>query len=218
MSRSCQSRSCCLLDVLEIVIDSVMDPTFHMTTSHNSWWTSSCCSCLQALNTPSMSAQFHCCAFSHDDQFQGLQSNCNALIRLQLAMHRASSCGTHRVVTHSRKMRFSVHGTSCAAGPVFCNGEEACSEEQGTIVTRCWSACCNGHIFQTVATTHMQRNTFCSVSFQHGLSLQNEVMTNCTTGTPILHAEPSFNSAERGLRRGSRAEPLSNVTFILASF
>jgi len=35
MSRSCQSRSCCLLDVLEIVIDSVMDPTFHVTTSHN---------------------------------------------------------------------------------------------------------------------------------------------------------------------------------------
>jgi len=34
MSRSCQSRSCCLLDVLEIVIDSVMDPTFHMTVSH----------------------------------------------------------------------------------------------------------------------------------------------------------------------------------------
>jgi len=36
MSRSCQSRSCCLLDVLEIVIDSVMDPTFHMTASHMS--------------------------------------------------------------------------------------------------------------------------------------------------------------------------------------
>jgi len=35
MSRSCQSCSCCLLDVLEIVIDSVMDPTFHMTISHN---------------------------------------------------------------------------------------------------------------------------------------------------------------------------------------
>jgi len=34
MSRSCQSRSCCLLNVLEIVIDSVMDPTFHMTMSH----------------------------------------------------------------------------------------------------------------------------------------------------------------------------------------
>jgi len=34
MSRSCQSRSCCLLGVLEIVIDSVMDPTFHVTTSH----------------------------------------------------------------------------------------------------------------------------------------------------------------------------------------
>jgi len=35
MSRSCQSRSCCLLNVLEIVIDSVMDPTFHVTMSHN---------------------------------------------------------------------------------------------------------------------------------------------------------------------------------------
>jgi len=34
MSRSCQSRSCCLLDILEIVIDSVMDLTFHMTMSH----------------------------------------------------------------------------------------------------------------------------------------------------------------------------------------
>jgi len=41
MSRSCQSRSCCLLDVLEIVIDSVMDPTFHVTMSHRhiaQWW------------------------------------------------------------------------------------------------------------------------------------------------------------------------------------
>jgi len=46
----------------------------------------------------------------------------------------------------------------------------------------------------------------------------SKVMTNCATGTPILHAEASFNSAERGLRRGSRAEPLSNVAFILASF
>jgi len=25
----------------------------------------------------------------------------------------------------------------------------------------------------------------------------NKVMTNCTTGTPILHAEASFSSAER---------------------
>jgi len=47
MSRSCQSRSCCLLDVLEIVIDSVMDPTFHVTASHTTHtvasWTLSCC-------------------------------------------------------------------------------------------------------------------------------------------------------------------------------
>jgi len=46
----------------------------------------------------------------------------------------------------------------------------------------------------------------------------NKVITNYATGTPILHVEASFNSAERGLRRGSRAEPLSNVTFILAHF
>jgi len=38
---------------------------------------------------------------------------CNALICLQLAMHRASSCGTHGVVTHSRKTRFSACRTSC---------------------------------------------------------------------------------------------------------
>jgi len=46
----------------------------------------------------------------------------------------------------------------------------------------------------------------------------NKVITNCTTGTPILQVEASFISVERGLRRGSRAEPLSNITFILASF
>jgi len=40
-------------------------------------------------------------------------SKCNTLICLQLAMHRASSCGTHGVVTHSQKMRFSAHRTSC---------------------------------------------------------------------------------------------------------
>jgi len=59
---------------------------------------------------------------------------CNTPICLQLATHRASSCGTHRVVTHSRKMRFLAHGTSCATSPVFCNSKEACSEEQATIV------------------------------------------------------------------------------------
>jgi len=39
--------------------------------------------------------------------------NCNTLICLQLATHRAPSCGTHGVVTHSQKMRFSAHRTSC---------------------------------------------------------------------------------------------------------
>jgi len=34
---------------------------------------------------------------------------CNTLICRQLAMHRVSSCGTHRVVTHSQKTRFSAH-------------------------------------------------------------------------------------------------------------
>ena len=31
----------------------------------------------------------------------------------------------------------------------------------------------------------------------------NKVITNYTTGTPILHVEASFISVERGLRRGS---------------
>jgi len=46
----------------------------------------------------------------------------------------------------------------------------------------------------------------------------NKVIINYTTGTPILHVEASFISGERGPRQGSRAEPLSNITFILASF
>jgi len=37
---------------------------------------------------------------------------------------------------------------------------------------------------------------------QHELSLQHKVITNCATGTPILHAEASFTSAERGLHQG----------------
>jgi len=90
---------------------------------------------------------------------------CNTPICLWLATHRASSCGTHRAVTHSRKMRSSVHGTSHVTSPVFCNSKEACSEEQETIVSRRWSARRNGCVFWTVVTMHVQRNTFCSVSF-----------------------------------------------------
>jgi len=47
------------------------------------------------------------------DVKDGILAACNTLICLQLALHRASSCGTHRVVTHSRKTRFSAHRTSC---------------------------------------------------------------------------------------------------------
>jgi len=79
---------------------------------------------------------------------------CNTLICLQLAMHRVSSCGTHRVVTHSRKTRFPAHGTSCAASPVFYNSKEACSEEQGTIVSRRWSTHHNGYAFWPLHPEH----------------------------------------------------------------
>jgi len=56
-------------------------------------------------------------------------ASCNTLICLQLAMHEASSCGTHRVVTHSQKTGFSAHGTSCVASPILCSSKEGCSEE-----------------------------------------------------------------------------------------
>jgi len=46
-------------------------------------------------------------------QASNADSTCNTLICLQLAMHRVSSNGTHRVATHSRKMRFSACGTHC---------------------------------------------------------------------------------------------------------
>jgi len=89
----------------------------------------------------------------------------NALICLWLATHRASSCRTHRVVTHSWKIRLSAYGTSCATSPIYYSSEEACSEEQGTIAMRRWSMRRNGCIFWTTTMTHVQRNTFCSVSF-----------------------------------------------------
>jgi len=53
---------------------------------------------------------FHCNLWSH---MSADRSTCNTLICLQLATHRVSSCGTHGVVTHSQKMRFSAHRTSC---------------------------------------------------------------------------------------------------------
>jgi len=62
MSRSCLSRSCCLLDVLEIVIDSVMDPTFHVTMSHTTW-----CSTVHDAQRPSAHVEFttfRCCWIS----------------------------------------------------------------------------------------------------------------------------------------------------------
>jgi len=48
-----------------------------------------------------------------DLQLIRLWWRCNTLICVQLAMHRVSSYGTHRVVTHSQKMRFSAYRTSC---------------------------------------------------------------------------------------------------------
>ena len=45
----------------------------------------------------------------HDQQI----CTCNTLICLHLAMHRVSSYGTHGVVTHSQKTRFSAYRTSC---------------------------------------------------------------------------------------------------------
>ena len=71
----------------------------------------------------------------------------------KLAGHGASSHGTHRVVsedTRLTKMRFSACGTSSTTASTLCNSKEACSKEQGTIVSRRWSACHDGHVFQTV--------------------------------------------------------------------
>jgi len=79
---------------------------------------------------------------------------CNTLICLQLAVHRVSSYGTHRVVTHSRRICFSAHGTSCATSPTLCSSKEACSEEQRTIVSRRWSACHNGYVFWPLHPEH----------------------------------------------------------------
>jgi len=52
------------------------------------------------------------------------------------------------------KTCFSVHGTSCAASPVLWSSKEACSEDQGTIVSRRWSTHHNGHVFRPLQSEH----------------------------------------------------------------
>jgi len=67
---------------------------------------------------------------------------------------------------------------------------------------RRWSMCHNGYVFQTVMSRCMW--------FEHVLFwivitraiIVNKVITNCATGTPILHEEAWFISVERGLSQG----------------
>jgi len=126
-----------------------------------------------------------------------------------LAMHRVSSCGTHRVMTHSRKMRFSAHWASCATSPALCSSKEACSEEQRTIVSRRWSTCHNGCAFWPLHPEH-------DFQLHHDAVIVSKVITNCATGTQILHVEASFNSAERGLQHAEDLE--LNLSQMLHSF
>ena len=123
---------------------------------------------------------------------------CNTLICLQLATHGVSSCGTHGVVTHSQKTRFSAHRTSCC----WPNSSQAVKKVSKDSVQD--HARTSAYVKQRL---HVSPSQQCleDILFwmeQHELSLHNKVITNHTTGTPILHAEASFNSAERGLRRG----------------
>jgi len=86
---------------------------------------------------------------------------CNTPICLQLAMHRASSCGTHRVVTHSRKMRFSAHRTSC---PTLHKQQRRSLRRESTTTQP--SSADAGLCVATAMSFRplQQQSTFCSVS------------------------------------------------------
>jgi len=89
--------------------------------------------------------------------------SCNALICLQLAVHRAPSCGTHRVVTHSRKMRFSAHRTSAASPTLHKQQRRSLRTESTTTQPPPADA---GLCIATAVSFRpsQQQNTFCSVS------------------------------------------------------
>jgi len=74
---------------------------------------------------------------------------------------------------------------------------EACSGEQRTIVSRCW-------LYDITAISlrllHTIRTHFVLDSITRAIVV-NKVITNYTTGRPILHIEASFISVEKGLRR-----------------
>jgi len=126
----------------------------------------------------------------------------------------ASSHGTHSSGTHSRNMRFSAHMPSCCwpcHSQVVKNIAQKSNELlSGTLV-------CTSATAASFGPLRAIRTRFVLDCLKRAIVV-NKVMTNCASGMRILHVEASFISVERGLCRGSRAEPLSNVTFILASF
>jgi len=115
-----------------------------------------------------------------------------------LAMHRASSHGTHRVVTHSQKTRFSAHRTGCcwpnsslAVKKVSKDGvqDQAPTWDNGCVF------CFPNNVWKTFCSGQDNTSYHCNKVIQKWTTFH-------ATGTPILHAEASFISAERGLRRG----------------
>jgi len=67
---------------------------------------------------------------------------------------------------------------------------------------RRWPTCRNGCVFQTVMLRHMCIEHVLFWIVLTRAIIVKQVITNCATGTPILHVEASFTSVERGLRRG----------------
>jgi len=111
-------------------------------------------------------------------------------------------------------MRFSAHGTSCYQpyhSQVVKNIAQKSNEPSSETLV---------YISVTAISfipLRMIRTRFDLDRLTRAIVV-NKVITNYTTGTPILHVEASFISVERGLRRGSRAEPLKyyiHFSFIL---
>jgi len=116
------------------------------------------------------------------------------------ANHLNSGLVTHAGLIHGRHA--SQRMGLVAASPIFHKWQRTLLKRATNQRQRRWPMCRNGYVFWTVTTR--------CICIEHVLFwivltraiVAKQVMTNCTTGTPILHVEASFTSVERGLRQG----------------
>jgi len=152
------------------------------------------------------------CSFS----VPGELSSATPQFAYDLAMHGASSCGTHRVATHSQKTRFSACQTGCCCCSPTLHKWRRRSLRTASKTKRLHEITA-AHF--TLPTTPRRRfvldgTTRAVVAMKSFPSEQHSVQL----ARRFFTWKHSSSQQREDNAKGSRAEPLSNITFILASF